>query len=145
MNFKSILTAKRHSQELDTDPIKIWDYVLVFLLVATSGIVYFYYNEEYIVIGLIISLMIAYAQGMLEKIELKFVLILITFALVGIFQSFYFESFSIKTILGTLQDLHLLICNKECRTKFISTYINLIYFFSIISLIILCSIFLSTA
>jgi len=136
MNFRNKLKLKRQSEELDTDRGKLLDYALVFLLVATSGIVYFYYNEEYIVIGLIISLMISHARGMLEKIDRKFILILIILISWGIFQSFYFDTFSLKTLIGTFARFtfaYLVI--KSVGQKFISTYINLIYYLSIISLV----------
>ena len=136
MNYRKKLILERHFNESDTDPIKIWDYVLVFLLVATSGITYFYYNEQYIVIGLILSLIISFARGTLENLDLKFILILIIFVLWGVFQSFYFETFSVKTVLGTFARFtfaYLVI--KSVGQKFISTYMNLIYYLSIISLV----------
>jgi len=114
----------------------IWDYILVFLLVATSGIVFFYSNEEYIAIGLIISLAIFFKRGMLGKIDLKFILILSIFILGEVIQSFYFQSFSLKSVIGTFgRFAFAYVVIKSVGERFIDKYINLIYFLSIISLV----------
>ena len=109
---------------------------LVFLLIATSGIVFFYANEEYIAIGIIISLIIFVARGILDKIDLVFIFIIFMFILWEVIQSFYFQSFSLKSVVGTFGRFtfaYLVI--KSVGQRFITTYVNLIYFLSIISLV----------
>jgi hypothetical protein len=133
-NNKSIL--KIFFAGLAIDPTKILNYAMVFLLIATSGITYFYYNEEYIIIGLIISLLISFARGIFEKLDLTFILILIVFIIWQVFQGFYFENFSVKPLIGTLaRFVFAYLVIKNVGYKLIHTYINLIYFFSIISLL----------
>jgi hypothetical protein len=112
------------------------DYILVFMLIATSGIVFFYMNEEYIALSLIISLVVFINRGMINKIDNKFIFILLLFVVWELFQSFYFQSFSLKPVIGTTgRFLFAYMVIKCVNNKFSDIYVNIIYLLSIISLI----------
>lgn len=136
MKFYHKLILEQKAKALSPGPTEIWDYLLVFLLVATSGITYFYFNEEYIIISLILSLFLFLRRRKTDVTDVKAILIILIFIFWEILQSFYFLSLSLKSVLGTLARFafaYLVI--KNLGYKFVSTFINIIYFFSIISII----------
>jgi len=142
MKYKNSSILGTYSDSLVIEPSKIMDYASVFLLVATSGITYFYYNEQYIVIGLILSVLLAFSRGTLEELDLKFFLILILFMIWQVIQGFYFENFTIKSLIGTsVRFAFAYLVIKTVGHKLISTYINLIVFFSIINLLVYATFF----
>jgi hypothetical protein len=142
MNYKNNSILGTDFDRFVIEPSKILNYTLVFLLVATSGITYFYYNEQYIVIGLILSVLIAFSRGTLEELDLKFFLILLLFMIWQIFQGFYFENFTIKSLIGTfVRFAFAYLVIKTVGHKLIPIYINLIVFFSIISLLVYVAFF----
>jgi hypothetical protein len=142
MKFENNSILGTYLDRFVIEPSKILDYTLVFLLVATSGITYFYYNEQYIVIGLILSLLIAFARGTLEELDLKFIIILIVFIIWQVFQGFYFDNFTINSLIGTfVRFTFAYLVIKTVGHKLIPIYINLIVFFSIISLLVYAAFF----
>ena len=135
MIFKNKFESDSSLMGSDFNPLSIVDYFLVFMLVATSGFAFFYVNDEYIAIGALISLMVFVGRGMLEKIDLKFILILLVFTLWEVIQNFYFQSFALKTLMGTVgRFVFAYTVIKNVGPRFISTYVNIIYFLSIVSL-----------
>ena len=142
MKIENTFELKRNFMESDFNPRAILDYFLVFMLVATSGFAFFYANDEYIGMGLMLSLFVFVSRGLLEKVDLKFILILSTFILWELFQNFYFQSFELKSIIGTAARFIFAYAVIKCvGQKFITIYINLIYILSIISLFVYVTFF----
>ena len=136
------LELNRSFMESEFNTRTIIDYSLVFILVATSGFAFFYANDEYIGLGLILSLFVFVSRGMLENLDLKFILILSTFILWELFQNFYFQSFELKSVIGTAARFIFAYAVIKCvGRKFIPIYINLIYTVSIISLFVYVTFF----
>jgi hypothetical protein len=136
MISENTLELEREFTEEYSDHANMWDYALVFLLIATSGMEFFYFNDEYIAIGLFLSLITFTARRKLEFIDLKFILILLIFILWEIIQSYYFQSYLLKSLLGTFGRFTFAYAViKNVGKKFIDTYVKIIYFLSIVSLL----------
>ena len=136
MKLRDNLILESRSDESDGFARQFWDYTLVFLLVATSGITYFYYNEQYIIIGLVLSLLVSLARRTLEKINSKFILIIMVFVIIQVIQGYYFDNFTVKSIMGTVVRFGFAyFVVKTVGQKFVPVFINLIVVFSIISLV----------
>lgn len=122
---------------------KFWDYFLVFLLIATSGIEFFYYNDEYIIIGLIIAVAVLVLRNLSNKLDWQFFLILGIFFLWEIFQQLYFNYFSIISSLGTAtRFLFAYLVIKITNKSFAGYYIKVLSFLAVISLIFYALFFL---
>lgn len=110
------------------------DYLLVFILLATTGLEYFYRSQNYIVIGCIVSTFFFIKTR--QKFNKHFLLIVLLFMVVETFQFLYFEGFSLRTFMGTYIRLFLaysVVC--VVRHSFFYIYTSILYFFSITSLI----------
>jgi hypothetical protein len=129
---------KLHNSNFIADYSKnlFWDYILIFLLIATSGIVFFYYNQEYIFLSLIIAIIIYFQRNRIEKLDRKFLIILLLFIFWEIIQNYYFQLFSIKQIIGTFaRFLMAYLTVKTVGRNFVKVYVNIIYFFTLVSFI----------
>ncbi|MCA0430161.1 MAG: O-antigen ligase family protein [Bacteroidetes bacterium] len=110
------------------------DYLLVFLLLATTGIEYFYRSQNYIVVSTLIAIFIFLKSK--KKLNINSLLIILLFAIVETFQFLLFGGFNLRTPLGTMTRLLLAYLVIELtRFKFLTVYVNLIYFLSLISFI----------
>lgn len=112
------------------------DYLLVFLLIATSGFEYFYANELWILLGFIIAIYIANKRGLLKKVNTLFLLIVVLFPLWETIQFFILGGFRIRPLIGTFVRLtfaYLVI--KNTNFKFLTYYINILVFFAVISIV----------
>ncbi len=110
------------------------DYCLVFLLIATTGMEYFYRSQNYILLGFIISCFafIRY-RGRLHK---NLIIVLILFLVVETFQYIVFGGFNLRTFFGTyIRLLFAFIAVVTAREYFVKCYTTIIYFLSIVSLI----------
>lgn len=115
---------------------RVFDLILIFLLIATSGFQYFYVNEEWIVVGLVLSIIISIKRKILVKIDHKFILLFFVFVGWEFIQLAYFGNFRFVSLLGTSSRLlfaYLVIKNTE--NVFLGYYVKIINFFAIISLI----------
>jgi len=80
---------------------KFRNYFLMFLLIATSGIQFFYFNEQWLVIGVVIAFLIAVYKGIINKIDTSFIFIILTFILWEAIQNFLMGVYSLRPLLGT--------------------------------------------
>jgi len=109
------------------------DLLLVFLLIATTGMEYFYRSQNYILIGCIISSF--YFIKSRQKLNKSFLLVILLFLIVEIFQCLMFGGFNIRTFSGTYIRLFLSYSVVAIvRFNFFKNYVKLIYGFSLISL-----------
>ena len=108
------------------------NYLLVFLIVASSGIPLFT-GSEYLNIFLFLYTFIIIIYKGINKDPRAF-LIIFLFFLIEVFQHFLHGSYSYRTSVGTIIKLtaaYFIV--KLVREKFISYYINILYVFSLIS------------
>lgn len=109
------------------------DYLILFLLVAVTGIPFFYASTATIFISTVFIFFVFFIRGLHYDVEFFF--IIIAFALVEIAQAFVFGDFSLKTILGTSVRLIMAYTTvKILGTRFTEKYVNLIYILTWISL-----------
>jgi hypothetical protein len=122
---------------------KILNYILVFILVATSGIYYFYSSIEYVIIGVAIVIISFFILNTWQRLDRIAILIISLFVMWEAIQFFILGGFEFQPIFGTLIRFFLAYgVIKIVDNKFIPTYINIIYFFSIISLLFYCLYFI---
>lgn len=111
------------------------DYILVFLLIATSGFQFFYVNEEWIVIGLLISIILLVKRNLIKKIDKQFLIVLTLFVFWELLQLLFLSELRIRSLLGTAGRLFFAYAIiKLVNVRFIDIYIKLIFFLTIISL-----------
>lgn len=108
--------------------------LLVFSLLAVSGVDFFFRSQIYIFIAFIFSL-IAFFKYKL-KLDIYFFRITLVFFIVETFQYLLFGGFNIRTLSGTYIRLFLAYA-VVCVTKrnFFKFYVNILYFLSVISLV----------
>lgn len=112
----------------------ILDYVLLFSLVAVSGIPFFSGADILIIIIFIISFLVFMIYDF--KVNKQFLIVIIVFLIVESSQIIIHGSSSLRTMLGTYVKLSMVFFITTINGKdFNRKYINIIYFFSIISLI----------
>jgi hypothetical protein len=113
---------------------QIIDRLLLFYLVATSGIMYFYKDIEYMVIGLIISGLLFYHRKL--KIDLLFLFFyLFVFLIVQLFQATTVQKLPLSTYAGLYARLlFAYFVIKLLGIRFFTEYVRLIYTFALISL-----------
>lgn len=110
------------------------DFILVFLLVATSGIQFFYTNEEWIAIGLVYVFIIILIRNI--KFDKSAILLISLFVIWEIIQFIYFGGFRLRSTLGTIGRLFFAYSViKVVNKRFIDTYIDLMKYLSILSLL----------
>ena len=114
---------------------KYTNYILLILLIAVSGFEYFYLNEEWISIGLILSLITVYSRRLYNRLDKKALYIILLFIVLEFVQFLFLGGFRLRPIIGTFARLFfayfvILILNGEI----LKAYIKVISIFSIISL-----------
>ncbi len=112
---------------------QFFDYLLVYLLIATSGIMFFYRNDEHIVLGFILGAVIFFMRKI--KMDPAFFLIMLLFLAIEMLQMTYFNTYSPVSAMGTIARLGFAyFVIKITNKNFINIYINIIYYTAIISL-----------
>lgn len=112
------------------------DYLLVFALIANSGFVFFYLNEVWILIASLFTYIIAKKRGVFSRIDKEFITIISIFVFWELIQFFVFGGFRLQSLLGTFLRLYLAyFVIKSVNFAFIKIYLDLIYFFTIVSLV----------
>lgn len=109
------------------------DYLLVFLIVASSGFPFFSGIDFIEIFLFLLSFTIFIYKGINK--DPKALIIISLFFLIEIFQHFLHGSYSYRTSLGTavkLATVYFIV--KLVKEKFIIYYINILYFFTLISL-----------
>ncbi len=109
------------------------EYLVVYLLIATSGIMFFYKNDEYTVIGFLIGGLVFFARK--KKLHPFFILTLVLFLSIELLQMTYFGSSNFITSIGTIAKLGLAYFAVVITGKnFADRYIKILYVSAIISL-----------
>lgn len=117
---------------------------LVFLLVATTGMEYFYRSQNYILIGFIISSFLFIKEGL--RIEKTFYITVILFLFAEIFQYLMFGGFTFRTFIGTYVRLFFAYSVIALvKFDFYKYYIKIIYVLSLISLVFYVGSFLPSS
>jgi hypothetical protein len=110
------------------------NYFLVFLIVASSGIPFFSGVESLNIFLFLFTFIIIIYKGI--KKDPKAFLIIFLFFLIEVFQHFLHGSYSYRTSVGTIVKLSAAyFIVKLVKENFINYYINILYFFSIISFV----------
>lgn len=130
------LSLQYSGTRLPTDDISFkknkLDYFLVYLLVATTGMNFFYHGIQFIVLGLVMTSFLFFTRRMsIDRFLIGYALL---FFFIQIGQAFLFSFFSPLTFLGLY--VRLLFAYFTVRLvgrKFSDYYINIIYFFAIVS------------
>lgn len=113
---------------------KYTDYFLLFFLVATTGIPLFYNDIEFVLIGFAISFTVFFKRGL--GYNYKLVFIILSFFIIEIMQTLYFNSFELFTFMGTFIRLGFAYYVAVILSNnFFDYYFNLIYFFCVVSLV----------
>ncbi len=113
---------------------EVFHHLLVWGLVAVSGFPFFYVTQEYILILLFIALYIYLKESI--KFDTKSLSIFGAFFAVEMLQILIFKPFDFKLLAGTYIRLAVgFFIISLCRKDFIRYYVNVIYFFSIVSFI----------
>lgn len=110
------------------------NYLLVFLIIALSGIPFFTGGEYLNILLFLYTFIIIIYKGVNKDPEAF--LIIFLFFLTEVFQHFLHGSYSYRTSVGTfikLTTAYFIV--KLVREKFISYYINILYVFSLISFV----------
>lgn len=108
------------------------DYALAFILIATSGFMYFFRNDEYVILGFLFSAFLFYFRGL--KIGGPLIITAFLFFLIEIIQMVAFNNFTLKTSIGTV--IHLCFAYfavKLLNYKFTDTYVKILYYITLIS------------
>lgn len=116
-----------------------FDYILIFMLIAISGINYFYLLKPFITITFILSLLILLSRKI--KINISETFFIFILVLLEILQGIFFGNFEIIPIVGLfLRIATAYIIVKILYQSFITKFVNTIIFLSLISLpfFILC-------
>lgn len=111
----------------------IIDFVLLYMLIAVSGIPYFEWHKEFVVIATAFAGFIFFIRGIKPHPAIIYAIILCYF--IELFQGVYFNNFVIKTIFGTVCKLLLAYFTVHILNKrFFGLYINFIYISCLLSL-----------
>ena len=115
--------------------IKKWtDYFLLSFLIATTGFPFFYSDIEFVILGFLISFFVFLKRNL--KYNLNFILVIISFFIIESLQILYFNTFELLTFAGTYIRLGFaFFVARILSEKFFDYYFNIIYFFSVVSLI----------
>jgi hypothetical protein len=110
----------------------VLDYILGFLLIATSGIMFFFRNDEYIILGFMAGALLFYLRG--HKIGNTLLMTAFLFVLIELIQMVVFNNFSVKTTIGTLAHIcFAYFVVKLLNYKFMDIYIKILYFITLVS------------
>lgn len=122
-----------HSLRTKDSKPEFIDYFQVLLLVAVSGVPFFYISDEFIVFGVIIAFFrfISTKAGISGSVIAVFSL----FGLVEFAQVIYFQNTQLITLAGTYARLLLaFLIFSNTKDKFASIYVRLIYVAALVSL-----------
>jgi hypothetical protein len=110
-----------------------YDYLLLFLLIATTGFPFFYSSQEFILIGFILSGIVFFNRNL--RIEKNIIYIAGLFMVIELFQAYIFDKFDAITILGTLiRILFGYFVARVTGKHFIDYFFRIIYVLAVISL-----------
>jgi hypothetical protein len=114
---------------------KIINYILVLILVATSGFQYFYAYQEWIAIGLVFTLAIVLLRRREVFLDYHFFMLISLFSIWEIIQFGFFGGFSFVSVVGTLSRFLLAYLIIVMLAKdFLPYFVNIITVLSLISL-----------
>ncbi len=120
------------------------DYFLLFLLLATTGIPFFMYSIEYVIVGCALSSFVFYYRK--RKIDQLMVAVVLVFAAVQILQGIIFNFFSFRTFFGLYVRLFFAyFVIKSIGNSFTLKYVVLLKYLAIISLFFYTAGILSTS
>ncbi len=110
-----------------------FDYLLVYMLIATSGIMFFYKNDENVVLSFLLAAFVFFMRR--KKLDPAFFLVIGLFVAVEALQMTYFNNISIISTIGSIAKLGLAyFVVRVADKKFINIYIKILYYSAIISL-----------
>ena len=116
--------------------IKLIDILVLASLIATSGFQFFYINEEWIIIAIVFVLIVSIFSKNKSVYTPKGLLIISIFVLWETVQFFILGGFRFISLLGTAARFFLFyLVLSYLNTRFINTYVKLINYLAIISLI----------
>lgn len=114
---------------------KFIEYILVFLLIATSGFYYFYSNVEYVIIGAALVILFFFIYNKWIILDKLAIFIILAFVFWEILQFVILGGFEFRPILGTASRFFFAYgVIKLTEKRFIPEYVNIIFAFAIISL-----------
>jgi len=113
---------------------KAFDYIIVYLLIATSGIMFFYKNDEYIFLGFLLGGILFLSRK--NKMDAPFLGILFIFLVAEVLQMTYYENYKLTTLFGTIARLTFAYFTvKVVGKNFIPVYVKILHVTAIISLV----------
>jgi len=113
---------------------KAFDYIIVYLLIATSGIMFFYKNDEYIFLGILLSGFLFLSRK--NKFDIACVGILAVFLVAEVLQMTYYENYKLTTLFGTTARLMFAYFTvKVVGKNFIPVYVKILHVTALISLV----------
>ncbi|MFA6924565.1 MAG: hypothetical protein WC223_09970 [Bacteroidales bacterium] len=114
---------------------KVINYFILYLLIAVTGMVYYTKFKQFIVLGFLLSLIIFIIKK--EKFDKYFFTLLLIITFVHLGQFIFTKLFTLQTYIGLYIRIGFAyFVIKILKEKFFSYYVNILFFFSIISLII---------
>lgn len=113
----------------------VYQYLLLFLLIATSGFPFFYANQQYIMIGLFLAVVYLGIRKRITRLDASFVIFAVILVGWEFLQGVYLGSLAIRPLIGTIFRLGFAyFVLKSLGTEFVDKYLNIIKVFTIISL-----------
>lgn len=113
----------------------VYQYLLLFLLIATSGFPFFYANQQYIVIGLILAIVYLGIRKKISHLDTSFIIFCLTLTAWEFIQGIYIGNVDFRPIIGTMFRLSFAyFVLKSFGTEFVDKYLNIMNVFTIISL-----------
>jgi hypothetical protein len=108
------------------------DYLLVYLLLASSGMMFFYRNEEYIVIGFVLSALLFLLRK--RQFDVFFGLVIGIFICLEVLILTWFPKGEITTMLGTIIRVGFAYFTvRSVGEKFVKIFINIMVFLALVS------------
>jgi hypothetical protein len=109
---------------------------VLFLAIATSGIPFFYWNEEWIIISLLFTLLIYVLQTGSLKLDKKALLIICLFVIWEVLQFLFHGGFRLRAPIGTFGRLfYAYLIVKVVGEHFVYIFQRIIFFFACVSLV----------
>lgn len=119
-------------QETDNSVI---NYILLFFLIAVSGIPYFYTSDLLLVIGVLFSFFVFWKKN--NKFNIPSLGVIAAFVFVEFSQAINFQAFELRTMAGTLTRLFLAyFVIATLGSKFFRLYPKIIYHLAVVGLLI---------
>ena len=112
---------------------QFFDYGLTYMIIALSGIMYFYKNnDEYTILGCMVSSLIFIVRK--KKIDNFFYVIILLFAAIEYLQMTWYGIYSFKSLIGNLLKLTFVYLSvKIVYDRYIELYIKIMVFSAIVS------------